>query len=198
ARGAFAALAKPTTAERLDAALERLRAFVTRPRKRLLIVDDDRASRIALTELLGDDDLEIAAAETGAEALAALRQAACDGVVLDLRLPDMTGFAVLEAMSADPSLAEVPVIVYTGRSLDAEGHARLRTLARGLPIGPGETIELKPGFPWQAVFASLAGQLRPGDRLPATLVFEQAGAIEVELAVQPIGTGLRHAGTGGG
>lgn len=80
----------------------------------------------------------------------------------------------------------------------ADNVMRLRTLARGLPIRPGETIELKPGYPWQAVFASLAGQLRPGDRLPATLVFEQAGTIEVELVVQPIGTGMRRASADGG
>ncbi|MFL9825256.1 copper chaperone PCu(A)C [Rhodoplanes sp. SY1] len=75
---------------------------------------------------------------------------------------------------------------------------RLRTLARGLPIRPGETIDLRPGYPWQAVFASLTAQLRPGDRLPATLVFEKAGAVEVELVVQPIGTGIRRASAGGG
>ncbi|MDC7787161.1 copper chaperone PCu(A)C [Rhodoplanes sp. TEM] len=75
---------------------------------------------------------------------------------------------------------------------------RLRTLARGLAIAPGQTIELRPGFPWQAVFASLVSQLRPGDRVPATLVFEQAGSVEVDLAVHPIGTGLRRASAAGG
>ncbi|MFL9823758.1 response regulator [Rhodoplanes sp. SY1] len=141
ARGAFAALSKPATADGLAAALDRLLAFAAPRRKRLLIVDDDRATRAAVGALLGDDDIEIAAAETGHEALAALRHTSHDCVVLDLRLPDMTGFAVLEAMSADPSLAGVPVIVYTGRALDAEEHARLRTLARGIVVKGVESPE---------------------------------------------------------
>lgn len=71
---------------------------------------------------------------------------------------------------------------------------RLRTLARGVEVGAGRTVELRPGLVWQAVISGLPAQLRPGDRLPATLVFEQAGPIPVELVVQPIGTGLRRAG----
>lgn len=70
---------------------------------------------------------------------------------------------------------------------------RLRTIARGVVIGPGETVEFRPGLVSQAVFSGLSTQLRPGDRLPATLMFEQAGPVEVGLAVQPIGTGLRRA-----
>nr|WP_244670723.1 HAMP domain-containing protein [Rhodoplanes elegans] len=141
ARGAFAALGKPATTEGLAAALDRLQAFAAPRRKRLLIVDDDRGTRTAVGELLGDDDIEITGAETGHEALAALRHTPHDCVVLDLRLPDMTGFAVLEAMSADRSLAEIPVVVYTGRALDAEEHARLRALARGIVVKGVESPE---------------------------------------------------------
>ncbi|WP_170149892.1 copper chaperone PCu(A)C [Rhodoplanes roseus] len=70
---------------------------------------------------------------------------------------------------------------------------RLRTVARGIAIAPGQTVELRPGFAWQAVFAGLAGQLLPGDRVHATLTFERAGPVDVDLAVHPIGTGLRRA-----
>ncbi|MFD2181955.1 HAMP domain-containing protein [Rhodoplanes azumiensis] len=141
ARGAFAVLSKAATAEQLAAALDRLQAFAAPRRKRLLIVDDDRATHTAVGELLGDDDIEIAAAETGHAALAALRDMPHDCVVLDLRLSDMTGFAVLEAMSVDPSLAEIPVVVYTGRALDAEEHARLRKAARGIVVKGVESPE---------------------------------------------------------
>ncbi|MDC7786314.1 HAMP domain-containing protein [Rhodoplanes sp. TEM] len=141
ARGAFAYIRKPTTTEGIGAALERIEAYARPRRKRLLIVDDDRAARTAIAALLGDDDIEIAAAETGAEALALLRHDPHDCVVLDLRLPDTSGFDVLEAMRDDPALAEVPVVVYTGRALGAEEHARLRTLARSIVVKGVESPE---------------------------------------------------------
>jgi copper(I)-binding protein len=70
---------------------------------------------------------------------------------------------------------------------------RLRTIARGVEIGPGQTVEFRPGLASQAVFSGLAAQLRPGDLLPATLMFERAGPVEVGLSVKSIGTGLRRA-----
>lgn len=69
----------------------------------------------------------------------------------------------------------------------ADNVMRLRTLANGLEIRPGQTIELKPGAPHHFVFARLARQLVPGDAVRATLLFEQAGAVEIEFAVLPIG-----------
>ncbi len=65
-------------------------------RKRLLLVEDDEAERKGVAELLGHEDIEITAADTGAEALAQLRDDPVDCVVLDLKLPDMSGFEVLE------------------------------------------------------------------------------------------------------
>src|SRR5262249_60995905 len=98
-------------------------------RKRLLVVEDNPAEQMGITELLGYDDIEIVTVGTGAEALAALRQQPCDCVVLDLRLPDMSGFDVLQQIGADPVLSDVPVVVFTGRELSAEEDAQLHTIA---------------------------------------------------------------------
>jgi periplasmic copper chaperone A len=75
----------------------------------------------------------------------------------------------------------------------ADNVMRLRTVARGMEIKPGQTIEFRPGFAWQAVFAGLEVPLRTGDRMSAVLTFERAGAVAVDFTVQPIGTGLRRA-----
>nr|WP_207211633.1 response regulator [Rhodoplanes serenus] len=141
ARGAFAFIRKPTTTEGIAAALARLEAYAASRRKRLLIVDDDAAERTAVAALLGDDDIEITEAESGRDALGLMGREPFDGVVLDLRLPDMSGFAVLEAMSSNPALAELPVVVFTGRALTAEEDTRLRGLARGIVVKGVESPE---------------------------------------------------------
>src|SRR6185503_14806094 len=96
ARGAFSYLNKPTTTEGLNAALNRISEYVKPRRKRLLIAEDNEAERFGVTELLAHPDIEIDVASGGQEALAKLRAERFDCMVLDLRLPDMSGFEVLE------------------------------------------------------------------------------------------------------
>src|SRR5579872_5885254 len=96
---------------------------------------------MSIKELLGHDDVEIVTADTGARALQTLRQDPYDCVVLDLRLPDMSGFEVLEEIGRDESLAEVPVVVFTGRELSAEEDAQLHTMARSIVVKGVESPE---------------------------------------------------------
>jgi len=141
AQGAFSFITKPTTTEGLEAAMTRIKTYVATRRKRLLVVEDNPAEQLGIKELLGHDDLEIVVADTGEAALAAMREHPCDCVVLDLRLPDMSGFAVLERISRDEALADVPVVVFTGRQLSAEEDARLHTLARSVVVKGVESPE---------------------------------------------------------
>jgi HAMP domain-containing protein/CheY-like chemotaxis protein/signal transduction histidine kinase len=141
ARGAFSFVTKPTTTEGVEAALRRIKDFSAPRRKRLLVVEDNPAEQLSISELLGYDDVEIETAGTGRDALAALRRQPADCVVLDLRLPDMTGFEVLEQLGADQALSEVPVVVFTGRELSAEEDARLHTMARSIVVKGVESPE---------------------------------------------------------
>jgi HAMP domain-containing protein/CheY-like chemotaxis protein/signal transduction histidine kinase len=134
ARGAFSYLNKPTTAEGLNAALLRINEYVKPRRKRLLIAEDNDAERFGITELLSHPDIEIDTADTGRSVLGKLRDRRFDCMVLDLRLPDMSGFEVLEEMQKDPVLADLPVVVFTGRNLTAEEDARLHTMARSIVV----------------------------------------------------------------
>ena len=84
-----------------------------------------RLNGSSISELLGHSDIEIVTAETGSDALRFSPHAHCDCVVLDLKLPDMTGFEILEKLKADELLSDVPVVVFTGRELTAEEDARL-------------------------------------------------------------------------
>ena len=141
ARGAFSFVTKPTTTEGVEAALRRIKEYSAPRRKRLLVVEDNPAELLSISELLGYDDVEIETAGTGRDALAALRRQPADCVVLDLRLPDMTGFEVLEQLGADQALSEVPVVVFTGRELSAEEDARLHTMARSIVVKGVESPE---------------------------------------------------------
>ena len=141
AHGAYSFVTKPTTTEGLEAALSRIRAYATLRRKRLLVVEDNAAEQLSITELLGHDDIDIAVADTGEAALAALREQAFDCMVLDLRLPDMSGFEVLECIRDDAGVGELPVVVFTGKVLSPEEDIRLHTLARSVVVKGVESPE---------------------------------------------------------
>src|SRR5204862_476170 len=108
--------------------------YVKPRRKRLLIAEDNEAERLSVSELLSHPDIEIDTAATGQDALDKLRSGRFDCMVLDLRLPDMSGFEVLEQMQQEPSLAELPVVVFTGRDLSPEEDAQLHTMARSIVV----------------------------------------------------------------
>jgi HAMP domain-containing protein/CheY-like chemotaxis protein/signal transduction histidine kinase len=141
ARGAFAFLTKPTTTEELETTLARIKDYATPRRKRLLVVEDNVAEQLGITELLGHDDIDIVTAGTGGEALAALNEQRFDCTVLDLRLPDMSGFEVLERIRDDKALPDLPVVVFTGKELSPEEEARLHTLARSVVVKGVESPE---------------------------------------------------------
>jgi HAMP domain-containing protein/CheY-like chemotaxis protein/signal transduction histidine kinase len=141
ARGAFSFIVKPTTPEGIADALSKIREFAKPRRKRLLVVEDNKAEQLSISELLGHDDIEIAAAGTGVEALSVLQSGPYDCVVLDLRLPDMSGFEVLERMREDAMLADIPVVVFTGRELSAEEDAQLHSMARSIVVKGVESPE---------------------------------------------------------
>ncbi len=141
ARGAFAFVHKPATAEYLQDAFARIKDYAAPRRKRLLLVEDDEAERKGISELLASADIEIAAAATGGAALAQLRESPADCIVLDLKLPDMSGFEVLENIRDDEDLCDVPVVVFTGRELSADEDAKLRTMARSVVVKGVESPE---------------------------------------------------------
>jgi HAMP domain-containing protein/signal transduction histidine kinase/DNA-binding response OmpR family regulator len=140
-RGAFSYLAKPATSESISASLQRIKDYTLPRVKRLLVVEDDDRERMSIEELVRHDDISIDTVGTGAEALDALRAQAYDCVVLDLKLPDMTGFELLDRIDGEPSLRDLPIVVFTGKDLSAEEDARLRKVAKSVVIKGVESPE---------------------------------------------------------
>jgi CheY-like chemotaxis protein len=134
AHGAFSYLVKPATTGDLESAFDRLKTYVAPHTKRLLVIEDNDRERASIIELLAHDDIEVEAVATGSDALEALRERAFDCCVVDLRLPDMTGFELLEQLQEESASREIPVVVFTGKELTAEEEARLRTVAKSIVL----------------------------------------------------------------
>jgi CheY-like chemotaxis protein len=132
--GAFSYLLKEPTTQGLETSIDRIKNFTVSRTKRLLVVEDNEIERSSVVELLGHDDLDIVTAGTGEEALEQMRANPFDCVVLDLRLPDMTGFTLLEQMHAEPKLAEVPVVVFTGKDLKPDEQSKLKAMAKSIVL----------------------------------------------------------------
>ncbi|MEO6279000.1 response regulator, partial [Roseateles sp.] len=134
AHGAFSYLVKSSTSEGMEAALDRIRDFTEPRTRRLLVVEDNDIERSAIVELLSHQDIELVAVGTGAEALQLLQEQRFDCMVLDLRLPDVNGFGLLQQLHADPALARVPVVVFTGKDLSDAERKQLRMLAKSVVL----------------------------------------------------------------
>ena len=98
------------------------------------MVEDNELESRSITELLLHDDIEIGNVGTGAGALEALRSLSFDCCVLDLRLPDMSGFELLDQVKADPTLGNVPIVVFTGKDLSTEEERRLKAVAKSVVL----------------------------------------------------------------
>ena len=125
--GAAGFLASPAYAEELAGAYSAAAAFLDRTVRQLLVVDDDEAERMSISALVGvGEDVEVTAVGSSEEALAAMAERRFDCIVLDLKLPKMTGFALLDHLKEDVRHHDVPVIIHTGKQLTRRDETKLR------------------------------------------------------------------------
>jgi CheY-like chemotaxis protein len=133
-RGALGFLSKPVSPEGLESVFQKIGGFLDRDIKTLLLIEDDQALRHSVRQLLGGSDVAISEAVNGQAALNLLHSQAFDCVILDLSLPDMSGFELLNQINADPAIPKCPVIVYTGQDLSTQENAELLTYADSVII----------------------------------------------------------------
>nr|WP_319493958.1 response regulator [uncultured Desulfobacter sp.] len=133
-KGAIGYLTKPVSPENLETALDKIEAVVTQKVKSLLIVEDDANQQQSIRHLLAGRDIAIDNAASGKNALEAVKSKPYDCIILDLGLPDMTGFELLEALTNAPDISLPPIIVYTGRDLSFEEEGILRRYSESIII----------------------------------------------------------------
>ena len=139
--GAMGYLVKPVKREELASALETLEAQLTRTMRRVLIVEDDERQRDAVAKLLAGPEIETVGVGTAADCLKLLREETFDCMVLDLSLPDASGYSLLETLSKDGDHSFPPVIVYTGRDLSQDDEQRLRRYSNSIIIKGAKSPE---------------------------------------------------------
>src|SRR5262249_5830848 len=167
--GALTYLRKPVTREHLVESFDRVAEFAGRRTRRLLVVEGDDAQRASVVDLIGDGAVWTTAVATGEEALARLRGEQFDCMALNPKLPDMSGAELIEAMRREPTLLDLPIIVYDGKDLSGEG-------GRGAISGGGR------------------GDDRQGGPLARTSVCRDL-AISAPRRGQPAGAEAQDAGT---
>lgn len=123
--GAVGYLGKPASRDALAGVLDSLERRVSQRPRLVLVVEDDAVQLDAVRELLALADVETMGARSAAQCLEALAQHTFDCMVLDLTLPDASGFELLEMLSAQGPHPLPPVIVYTGRVLSPVEEVRL-------------------------------------------------------------------------
>jgi HAMP domain-containing protein/signal transduction histidine kinase/DNA-binding response OmpR family regulator len=140
--GAAACIERPGGDEDLRDLLSAAVNFVERSSRSLLIVEDDETERKAITELIGaGDEVEIHAVGSSEDALALLSKGSFDCMVVDLKLPDMTGFDLLEMIRKTDEFKNLPVIVYTGTDLTRREETRLKKLAESVIVKDARSPE---------------------------------------------------------
>ncbi|MYN06362.1 HAMP domain-containing protein [Pseudoduganella aquatica] len=140
-QGAISYLNKPVSKETLTEEFSRIQKFLLGGKRSLLVVDDEQHQRDAIVSLIGDADLRIVAVDSGEKALQALRDHHFDCMVLDLTLPDISGFDLLNIIGKDATLRDLPIVINTAKDLDRKEVARLKRYAKTIVIKDARSPE---------------------------------------------------------
>jgi CheY-like chemotaxis protein/CHASE3 domain sensor protein len=139
--GAVGYALKPVKREQLVEALQRLEAKFSQTLRRVLVVEDDERQRESIRQLLANGDVEIVGVGSAGEALCQLQAVTFDCMVMDLSLPDVSGYELLEQMAEQEDVSFPPVIVYTGKALTRDQEQLLRRFSRSIIIKDARSPE---------------------------------------------------------
>jgi signal transduction histidine kinase/DNA-binding response OmpR family regulator/CHASE3 domain sensor protein len=131
--GALGYLSKPVTLDKIRSVLMRIEALLDKRVKHVLVIEDDQRQNEAIRQLIGGNDVEITTAVSGNEAIQIIESSHIDCIILDLTLPDISGFAFLEKINS-LNISLPPIVIYTGKDLSAGDEERLRRYSESIII----------------------------------------------------------------
>ncbi|RYF00356.1 MAG: response regulator, partial [Oxalobacteraceae bacterium] len=140
-QGAISYINKPVSREALQEEFKRIQKFLMGGKRSLLVVEDDMAQRESIVSLIGDADVHIVTVETGAAAMAALSEHQFDCMVLDLTLPDISGFDLLDQIGKLPQLRDLPIVIYTAKELSRKDVTKLKRYAKTIVVKDARSPE---------------------------------------------------------
>jgi CheY-like chemotaxis protein/signal transduction histidine kinase/HAMP domain-containing protein len=139
--GAFDYIRKPIEKEALRKAFDKIEDFINKKLKRLLVVEDNINQSKAIRELIGEGDVKSFSAYSGEEAYQMLNEESYDCVIVDLGLPDMSGYDLLSKIKSNERLNKIPIVVYTGKDLTKEENAKLMKVANTVVLKTADSQE---------------------------------------------------------
>jgi signal transduction histidine kinase/CheY-like chemotaxis protein len=139
--GAIEYLMKPVDKKEMEQTFDRIEKFISRKIKNLLMVEDNENSRKAMRFLIGNDNVNYLEAGTGHEALSIYEQNEIDCIILDIGLPDMTGFDFIHKIDNLEGKSMPPIIIYTGIDLTEEQNNELKKYTKSI-ISKGVKSEI--------------------------------------------------------
>jgi HAMP domain-containing protein/CheY-like chemotaxis protein/GAF domain-containing protein len=140
-QGAISYINKPVSRDMLQEEFTRIQKFLMGGKRSLLVVEDDMAQRESIVLLIGDSDVHIVTAETGAAAIAALAEQHFDCMVLDLTLPDISGFDLLDQIGKQQALRDLPIVIYTAQELGRKEVTKLKRYAKTIVMKDARSPE---------------------------------------------------------
>ncbi len=140
-KGAIGFLTKPISVEEIEGAFAKIEDYISKPVKKLLVIEDDDDMRKAIVELIDDEDISITSISTGRQAIDQMKKDDFDCIILDLGLKDMSGFDLLKKFGKKGSTDSIPVIIYTGRELSREDEETLSKYSDSIIIKGAKSPE---------------------------------------------------------
>jgi HAMP domain-containing protein/CheY-like chemotaxis protein/signal transduction histidine kinase len=140
-QGAISYINKPVGREQLQEEFSRIQKFLMGGKRSLLVVEDDKAVRDSIVHLIGANDLRLVTADDGKSALEALESSHFDCMVLDLTLPDISGFDLLDQIGQNQRLRDLPVVIYTAKDLSRKEVTKLKRCAKTIVMKDARSPE---------------------------------------------------------
>ena len=139
--GAIGYLTKPVEKEQIDSVFDKIQKIISKPIKKLLIVEDEKIMRKSIINLMKGENIIITDVETGKEAFEKVSKEDFDCMILDLGLEDMTGFELLDLFEKDNIATNLPIVIYTGRELTLEENDKLKKYSQSIILKGARSFE---------------------------------------------------------
>ena len=139
--GAIGYLTKPVEKKQIDSVFEKIETLISKPVKKLIIVEDEEIMRKSIINLMKGENIAITDVGTGKEAYDKVSKESFDCMILDLGLEDMTGFALLDLFEENKIATDLPIVIYTGRELTLEENDKLRNYSKSIILKGARSFE---------------------------------------------------------
>jgi signal transduction histidine kinase/DNA-binding response OmpR family regulator/HAMP domain-containing protein len=140
-KGAIGYLSKPISTESLDNAFKKIEEIISKPVKKLLVVETDDIQKKIIVDLIGSGDVATVTVSSGEEAFRLLKKGGFDTMIMNPEIKDINDFQLLEKISKDQTVSQVPIIIYSEKELTSREQEKLRKYGKRIIVKNVKTLE---------------------------------------------------------